>query len=113
MENINNYSVSIYTSNFTRDFRISTTLTVQVVLLIIDDLMLETDERVANIYTKGLHHKNISVVYIAQNLCPNNKFARTMSLNAHYMILFKNPRDTTQFANLACQMYPKTSHFAI
>jgi len=32
-----------------------------------------------------------------------------MSLNAHYMVLFKNPRDVSQFANLARQMYPKTS----
>jgi len=28
----------------------------KVVLLIIDDLMHETDERVANIFTKGSHH---------------------------------------------------------
>jgi len=36
-----------------------------------------------------------------------------MSLNAHYMVLFKNPRDASQFANLAPQMYPKTSQFAV
>jgi len=36
-----------------------------------------------------------------------------MSLNAHHMILFKNPRDISQFANLARQMYPKTSQFAV
>ena len=36
-----------------------------------------------------------------------------MSLNAHYMILFKYPRDATQFANLARQMYPKTPQFAV
>jgi len=36
-----------------------------------------------------------------------------MSLNAHYMVLFKNPRDVSQFANLARQMYPKTSQFAV
>ena len=48
-----------------------------------------------------------------QNLFPKNKFARTMSLNAHYMILFKNPRDATQFASLARQMYPKTLQFAV
>jgi len=84
----------------------------KVVLLIIDDLMHETEERVANTFTKGSDHRNIGVVYIAQNLFPNNKFARTMSLNAHYMIMFKNQRDATQFANLARQMYPKTSEFA-
>jgi len=29
------------------------------------------------------------------------------------MVLFKNPRDATQFADLARQMYPKTSQFAV
>jgi len=82
-------------------------------LLIIDDLMQETNETIANMFTKGSHHRNVSVVFLAQNLFPKNKFARTMSLNAHYMILFKNPRDVSQFANLARQMYPKTSQFAV
>jgi len=82
-------------------------------LLIIDDLMQESNESVANLFTKGSHHRNISVVFLAQNLFPKNKFARTMSLNAHYMILFKNPRDASQFANLARQMYPKSSQFAV
>ena len=59
------------------------------------------------------HHRNISVAFLAQNLFPKNKFARTMSLNAHYMVLFKNPREVSQFANLARQMYPKTSQFAV
>jgi len=36
-----------------------------------------------------------------------------MSLNAHYMVLFKNPRNGAQLANLARQMYPKTSRFAV
>jgi len=36
-----------------------------------------------------------------------------MSLNAHYMVLFKNPRDASQFANLARQVYLKTSQFAV
>jgi len=82
-------------------------------LVIIDDLMQETNGTVANMFTKGSHHRNISVVFLAQNLFPKNKFARTMSLNAHYMVLFKNPRDVSQFANLARQMYPKTSQFAV
>lgn len=83
------------------------------VLLIIDDLMDETNDGVVSLFTKGSHHRNVSVMFLAQNLFPKNKFARTMSLNAHYMILFKNPRDATQFANLARQMYPKTSQFAV
>jgi len=83
------------------------------VLLIIDDLMQEADGRVQNLFTKGSHHRNVSVMFLAQNLFPKNKIARTLSLNAHYMVLFKNPRDASQFAHLARQMYPKTSQFAV
>jgi len=82
-------------------------------LLIVDDLMMETNETVANLFTRGSHHRNVSIMFLAQNLFPKNKFARTISLNAHYMILFKNPRDASQFANLARQMYPKSSKFAV
>ena len=82
-------------------------------LLIIDDLMNETNESVSAIFTKISHHRNVSVVYITQNMFPKNKHAHTISLNSHYMILFKNPRDAGQFATLARQMYPSGSKFAI
>jgi hypothetical protein len=83
-------------------------------LLIIDDLMDETDSSVEKIFTRMSHHRNISVIYITQNMFPKNKHARTISLNSHYMILFKNPRDAGQFATLARQMYPAAgSLFAI
>ena len=83
------------------------------VLLIVDDLMNETDKTVANLFTKGAHHRNISVVFLVQNLFHKNKYIRTISLNTHYMVLFKNPRDASQFANLARQMYPKQWQFAV
>jgi len=79
-------------------------------LLIIDDLMQETNETVANMFTKGSRHRNVSVVFLAQNLFPKNKFARTTSLNAHYMVLFKNPRDVSEFANLARRTVRSRSH---
>src|SRR6218665_3719859 len=37
-------------------------------LLILDDLMSETDERVTKIFTKLSHHRNVSVLYLTQNL---------------------------------------------
>ena len=82
-------------------------------LLVIDDLMNEADGSVANLFTKGSHHRNISVVFLVQNLFHRNKHIRTISLNAHYMVLFKNPRDASQFASLARQMYPNKSAFAV
>ena len=75
-------------------------------LVIIDDLMLETDKRVASLFTKQSHHRNISVIHVVQNIFHKGKEHRTVSLNAHYIILFKNPRDVSQCSHLAKQMYP-------
>jgi len=33
-------------------------------LVVVDDLMNETDDFVANLFTKGSHHCNISVVFL-------------------------------------------------
>ena len=82
-------------------------------LLIIDDLMSETNQLFANIFTKISHHRNVSVLYVTQNVFDKNKFARTISLNAHYLVLFKNPRDAIQFATLARKMYPHDWKFAV
>lgn len=75
-------------------------------LVIIDDLMTETDDRVTKLFTKTSHHRDVSIIYIVQNLFSKNKENRTISLNAQYMVLFKNPRDASQITHLAKQMYP-------
>ena len=82
-------------------------------LIVIDDLMTETDERVTTLFTKKSHHRNTSVLYLVQNLFPKNKESRTISLNTHYMVVFKNPRDATQMSHLARQMYPRRTKFAL
>jgi len=83
------------------------------VLLVIDDLMNEADESVANLFTKGSHHRSVSGIFLVKNLFHKNRHVRTISLNSHYMVLFKNPRDASRFASLARQMYPHKSAFAI
>ena len=86
----------------------------QSTLLIIDDLMSETNDSVSNLFTKVSHHRNVSIMYLSQNLFYRSKQNRTMSLNAHYIVLFKNPRDANQIATLARQMYPgKKSKFPV
>ena len=75
-------------------------------LIIIDDLMTETDKSVSNLFTKGSHHRNMSVLHLVQNVFDKNKHTRTISLNAHYLVIFKNPRDASQITHLAKQMYP-------
>ena len=85
----------------------------QRVLLIIDDLMNEADQSVCDLFTKLSHHRSVSVVFITQNLFHKNKFVRTMNLNTHYIVMFKNPRDASQVAVLARQMYPGKSRFVV
>ena len=62
-------------------------------LVVVDDLMDEMDKRVLDMFTKKSHHQNTSIILIVQNLFVNNKFFRTVSLNAHYLVVFENPRD--------------------
>ena len=80
-------------------------------LCILDDLMSETNNTVTKLFTKGSHHRNISVIQIVQNLFGNNKEQRTISLNSHYMVVFKNPRDKSQILHLGKQMFPGQSNY--
>lgn len=80
-------------------------------LIIIDDLMRETDGRIVDIFTKGSHHKNLSVFYITQNIFHQGRGQRDISLNANYLICFKNPRDKTQIQYMARQVLPENSKF--
>ena len=85
-------------------------------LIVIDDQMIEAgkDNRVVNLFTKGSHlHRNLSVVYIVQNLFHQGKANRSISLNSHYLVLFKNLRDKLQSFALSRQMYPSETAWFI
>ena len=78
-------------------------------MVILDDLMSQcsNDQRVVDLFTRGSHHRGITVLFLTQNLFPPGKLSRTLSLNAHYMLIFRNPRDSLGITTLARQMYPK------
>jgi len=80
-------------------------------LLILDDLMHESGEEVAKLFTKKSHHWNVSVILINQNLFPRSKHARDMALNSHYLSIFKNPRDKAQIKYLGRQVFPENAKF--
>jgi hypothetical protein len=78
-------------------------------LIILDDLLTETYSKdVSVLFTKGSHHRNISVILIAQNLFHQGRNARDI-LNAKYLGLLKNVRDKNQFTYLARQLFPEDS----
>ena len=75
---------------------------------VLDDLMAQSckDKRIADLFTKGSHHRNLSIVYTVQNIFNQGKEVRNFSLNAHYIVLFKSPRDKQQISMLARQINP-------
>ena len=84
-------------------------------LIVIDDLMKEVgdDPRMSALFTKVSHHMGVSVMFIVQNLFHQSKEMRTISLNAHYLILLKNPRDKLQLINLGRQLFPGNNKYFV
>ena len=77
-------------------------------LLVLDDLMRESssNDAMMDLITRGSHHRHINTVTLVQNLFPPGKFSRTISLNTHYIVAFKNPRDSLGVSTLARQAFP-------
>ena len=82
-------------------------------LIIIDDLMRESSSggAIVNLFTKGSHHNNLSVIFITQNIFHQGKGQRDISLNAQYLVIFRNLRDRAQIRHLARQVYSENPRF--
>jgi hypothetical protein len=82
-------------------------------VIVLDDLMdTAYSTKVSELFTKGSHHLNISLLLITQNLFYQGQSSRTISLNSKCITVFKNPRDKTRIVYLARQVYPEnTSSF--
>jgi len=80
-------------------------------ICVLDDLLSESEssKEVTNMCTRAAHHKPCFVIILSQNIFPAGRQARTQSLNTHYFIIFKNPRDKLQFEILARQISPSRS----
>jgi hypothetical protein len=76
--------------------------------VILDDLMTDAygSVEVANYFSRGCHHLNLSVFMLTQNIFQQDKYARTISTNANYIVYFKNPRDNVTITNLSKQVFP-------
>jgi len=83
------------------------------IILVLDDLMnvCSRNSEILDIFTTNSHHKNISVIYVTQNIFCNGKNSRTISLNCQYIILTNNPRDRLQVKILGKQMFPGDSEY--
>lgn len=84
-------------------------------VLVVDDLMTSVSgsEEFANIFMRGSHHQNMSVIFIVQNLFHQGRRMRDIGLNCHYLILTKNRRDLGQITTLGRQLYGNDWKFFI
>ena len=77
-------------------------------LIVFDDLSesVVKDPDMERLFVQGAHHLNLSVFFVTHNCFRQGKCARTIALNTHYMVLFKNIRDGQQISCLGKQMFP-------
>lgn len=83
--------------------------TMKPMLIVLDDLMNEIgrSEAVANVFTKGSHHRNQTIILLNQSLFPKGQNSRLISLNAEHIVAMKNPRTQDQFAIFCRQHSPQ------
>lgn len=83
-------------------------------ILVLDDLQssLASSKKLGDIYTKFSHHKQMTVIFIVQNIFNKGQQMRNISLNSHYLVLTKNRRDLQQIKCLGAQLYGDPAFFA-
>ena len=54
-------------------------------LIVFDDQMINAskDKRIVNLFTRGSHHRNLSVIYIVQSLFHQGKISHSINLSSH------------------------------
>lgn len=74
-------------------------------LLIVDDLMeqVANNKAASTLFTSGIHHKNVSVIFMSQNLFQQGRSMRNITLNCQYIVIMPSPRDIQQIIYLARQ----------
>ena len=72
-----------------------------------------SSQSVADLFTRGSHQQNLTVIYLVQNVYNHGKSQRTISLNSHYSVVFRNSRDASQFRTIAYQLCPSDARWLV
>ena len=83
--------------------------------MVLDDQMGvgSSSTSVADFFTKRSHHRNIPVIYLVQNLYNKGKSQKTILLNSHYSVVFRNGGDASQYRNIAYQICPNDGKYLV
>ena len=84
-------------------------------IIILDDQIssASSSKTVADLFTRGSHHRNLTVIYLVQNVYNHGKSQRTISLNSHYSVVFRNGRDAFQFRTMSYQIGPSDARWLL
>lgn len=88
-------------------------------MLIFDDLMDQAvnSQVIVDLFTKNIHHKNISCILSLQNYFHNGQNNRglrsTIERNTNYLVLFPNKLDNSSISTIAHRIMPKNSKLFI
>ena len=82
--------------------------TIRSAVIIFDDLssVVFKTSIVRDLFTKGSHHRLLSVIILSQSLFPKEIYARDIAINTTYNILFDTPRDRSTINYLSRQAFP-------
>ena len=83
------------------------------IICVLDDLMSESANsvEVEQFVCIGSHHLNMTIICLVQNLFQKGKVMRTLILNTHYFVLYKNRRDQKQIQRFSRQAFPQQSKY--
>ena len=67
-------------------------------LLVIDDQLPDgaKSEQLEKYFVQCSHRRNLTLVFIAQNIFEKGQAMRTSNLNSHYLVMYKNPETTVR-----------------
>ena len=82
-------------------------------ILVFDDQLSSLNDDILRIFHELSHHGSCSVMFLSQNLFFANRKFRSISLNAHYIFVLKQVRDSSQIINLAKQYSPYRPNYVI
>ena len=82
-------------------------------IIVIDDFAQQLTKDTIDIFSRQCHHTNSVIILLVQNIFCKNPVFREISLNANYVVLFKNPRDASQISCFAKQITPGDSKWLI
>ena len=82
-------------------------------VIVLDDLLqrASASNDIVDLFCVLSSHMNFTVLFLVQNVFGDSKRLRTISLNAHYFIIFKTQRHQMQVQTLGTQMFPGETTF--